>query len=420
MASEAVVNLTDDTFESEVLNSREPVLVDFWAEWCQPCKMLSPTMDEPRRRVRRSAKVTKMNIDDHRQVATQFGIMSIPTVLLFHNGEIKNTFVGLSGKDKFAGALDEPALGRPGQPLRWRHCWCWPPRSTRPLVCASDPTMSHDCNGSMPSGSRPTEVGRLLGRRRVQRRTKPTLAREPRQRDAEPVRLTTGDRDDRHPVFAPDSRTIAFYRLDDRGLHQAHVIPVGGGEAFGLAALPSGVDASVPPVWSPDGRTLLVTGWIEDGAVGEPVVERIGDAPMFSKWSSARRGLWLLDASGGRPDPIGPLGDFADCSEGVFADGGRTVYCTVVLPGEAEPGRALRTAVARFGIGDPDSGMPACRRLPPVRGSGLRPVVAAGFALRERAGGTGAFTSFAVLRTPSTGRVRTGAERFVVAGVADR
>lgn len=175
-------------------------------------------------------------------------------------------------------------------------------------------------------------------------------------RDAEPVRLTTGDRDDRHPVFAPNSRTIAFYRLDDRGLHQAHVIPVGGGEAFGLAALPSGVDASVPPVWSPDGRTLLVTGWMEDGAVGEPVVERIGDAPMFSKLSSARRGLWMLDASGGRRDSIGPLGDFADCSEGVFADGGRTVYCTVVLPGEAEPGRAPRTAVARFGIGGPDSG----------------------------------------------------------------
>jgi len=107
VASEAVVNLTDDTFESEVLNSQEPVLVDFWAEWCQPCKMLSPTMDELADEYAGRAKVTKMNIDDHRQVATQFGIMSIPTVLLFHNGEIKNTFVGLSGKDKFAGALDE-------------------------------------------------------------------------------------------------------------------------------------------------------------------------------------------------------------------------------------------------------------------------------------------------------------------------
>ncbi len=107
MASEAVVNLTDDSFEAEVLNSQEPVLVDFWAEWCQPCKMLSPTMDEIADEYAGRAKVTKMNIDDNRQVATQFGIMSIPTVLLFQNGEVKNTFVGLSGKDKFASALDE-------------------------------------------------------------------------------------------------------------------------------------------------------------------------------------------------------------------------------------------------------------------------------------------------------------------------
>ena len=107
MASEAVVNLTDDMFESEVLNSPEPVLVDFWAEWCQPCKMLSPTMDEIADEYAGRAKVTKMNIDDNRQVATQYGIMSIPTVLLFHNGEMKNQFVGLAGKDKFTGALDE-------------------------------------------------------------------------------------------------------------------------------------------------------------------------------------------------------------------------------------------------------------------------------------------------------------------------
>ena len=107
VASEAVVNLTDDSFETEVLNSQEPVLVDFWAEWCRPCKMLSPTLDEIASEYVGRAKVTKMNIDDNRQVATQFGIMSIPTVLLFQNGEVKNTFVGLSGKDKFTGALDE-------------------------------------------------------------------------------------------------------------------------------------------------------------------------------------------------------------------------------------------------------------------------------------------------------------------------
>jgi thioredoxin 1 len=107
VASEAVLNLTDDTFETEVLNATEPVLVDFWAEWCQPCKMLSPTMDEIADEYEGRAKITKMNIDDNQQVATKFGIMSIPTVLLFKGGEVQNTFVGLSGKEKFTGALDE-------------------------------------------------------------------------------------------------------------------------------------------------------------------------------------------------------------------------------------------------------------------------------------------------------------------------
>ena len=107
MASEAVLTLTDDSFETDVLNSSEPVLVDFWAEWCQPCKMLSPTMDEIADEYAGRAKVGKMNIDDHRQIAAQFNIMSIPTVLLFQGGELKNTFVGLSDKGKFTGALDE-------------------------------------------------------------------------------------------------------------------------------------------------------------------------------------------------------------------------------------------------------------------------------------------------------------------------
>ena len=107
MASEAVLTLTDDSFESDVLGAAEPVLVDFWAEWCQPCKMLAPTMDEIAEEYAGRAKVGKMNIDDHKVIASQFNIMSIPTVLLFHDGQLKNTFVGLSGKDKFTGALDE-------------------------------------------------------------------------------------------------------------------------------------------------------------------------------------------------------------------------------------------------------------------------------------------------------------------------
>ena len=107
MANEAVLNLTDDTFQNGVLDAAEPVLVDFWAEWCQPCKMLAPTLVEIADEYAGRAKVTKMDIDEHKQIATQFNIMSIPTVLLFQGGELKNSFVGLSGKDKFTGALDE-------------------------------------------------------------------------------------------------------------------------------------------------------------------------------------------------------------------------------------------------------------------------------------------------------------------------
>ena len=107
MADGAVLNLTDDSFQAEVLDAAEPVLVDSWAEWCQPCKMLAPTLDEIAEEYAGRAKVTKMNIDDHKDVAVKFNIMSIPTVLLFQGGELKNQFVGLSGKDKFTGALDE-------------------------------------------------------------------------------------------------------------------------------------------------------------------------------------------------------------------------------------------------------------------------------------------------------------------------
>ena len=106
MASEAVLTLTDDSFETDVLGSAEPVLVDFWAEWCQPCKMLSPTMDEIAEEYAGRAKVGKMNIDDHKQVALARNIQSIPTVLIFKNGEVAQTFVGIASKEKIAEALE--------------------------------------------------------------------------------------------------------------------------------------------------------------------------------------------------------------------------------------------------------------------------------------------------------------------------
>jgi len=171
--------------------------------------------------------------------------------------------------------------------------------------------------------------------------------------DRDPVPLTTGTRDDRQPVFAPDSRRVAFVRLDDRGLHQACVIPVGGGEPIVLATLPSGVDSSSTPAWSPDGSMLLVTGWIEPDVEPGPVVTRIGDAPMFVDPRSPRRGLWILDASGVDREPVGgPLLGFPDCGDGVFARDGRTIYCTVVLQEEPEPGLPRRTAIGRIGVSD--------------------------------------------------------------------
>ncbi len=107
MASEVVLEFTDSNFQSEVLESDQPVLVDFWAEWCQPCKMLSPTIDELASDYDGRVKVGKVDTDSNREVSVQFGISSIPTVMLFKGGELQKKFVGLTGKDQFAAALDE-------------------------------------------------------------------------------------------------------------------------------------------------------------------------------------------------------------------------------------------------------------------------------------------------------------------------
>ena len=107
MASEAVLTFTDDTWEQDVLQSDVPVLVDFWAEWCQPCKMLGPTIDELAADYGDTAKVGKMNIDDHRQVASQLGVMSIPTVMVFKGGQMVKNLVGINPKQAYAAAIDE-------------------------------------------------------------------------------------------------------------------------------------------------------------------------------------------------------------------------------------------------------------------------------------------------------------------------
>jgi len=95
MANEYVIEFTDANFHDEVLGADVPVLVDFWAPWCQPCKMLGPTIDELAKEFQGKARIGKMNVDDSRDVPVQFGIQSIPTVLLFKGGQLVRKFVGL-------------------------------------------------------------------------------------------------------------------------------------------------------------------------------------------------------------------------------------------------------------------------------------------------------------------------------------
>ena len=109
MASENVHEFTDANFQNEVLDSDQPVLVDFWAEWCMPCRMLAPTIDEIAGEFEGKVKVGKVDTDSNRDVSVKYGITAIPTVLLFKNGEIAKKFVGLTKKNDFAAALNEVA-----------------------------------------------------------------------------------------------------------------------------------------------------------------------------------------------------------------------------------------------------------------------------------------------------------------------
>lgn len=106
MASESVLELTDDNFETEVLKSNQPVLVDFWAEWCMPCRMLAPTIDELANQYEGRVKVGKVDTDGNRDVSIKFGISAIPTVILFDKGEVVKKFVGVTDKQQFEAELD--------------------------------------------------------------------------------------------------------------------------------------------------------------------------------------------------------------------------------------------------------------------------------------------------------------------------
>lgn len=108
--SDKAVTITNSEFEQQVVAAPRPVLVDFWAEWCNPCRMLSPTVDAIAKEYENRAIVGKVNIDEEPELANRFGVMSIPTLIVFKDGSVAAKSVGVVTKDKIASMLNE-ALG---------------------------------------------------------------------------------------------------------------------------------------------------------------------------------------------------------------------------------------------------------------------------------------------------------------------
>jgi thioredoxin 1 len=106
MANQNVVTVTDSNFDQEVLQSSTPVLLDFWAPWCGPCKMIAPILDEIAGEKAGAVKIGKLNIDDNRQVAERFQIRAIPTLLLFKDGDVKEQVVGMTSKRDLVSKID--------------------------------------------------------------------------------------------------------------------------------------------------------------------------------------------------------------------------------------------------------------------------------------------------------------------------
>ena len=106
MAADNVKEFNDQNFETEVLKSNVPVLVDFWAEWCMPCRMLAPTIDKIAKDYAGKVKVGKVDTDSNRDVSIKYGINAIPTVILFKNGQVAQKFVGLRQEKDFKEVLD--------------------------------------------------------------------------------------------------------------------------------------------------------------------------------------------------------------------------------------------------------------------------------------------------------------------------
>jgi thioredoxin 1 len=105
-SSTQIKHVTDDSFEPEVLKSEVPVLVDYWAEWCGPCKSIAPILDQVAREYDGRLKIAKINVDENQQVPAKFGIRGIPTLMLFKNGNLEATRVGALSKSQLTAFLD--------------------------------------------------------------------------------------------------------------------------------------------------------------------------------------------------------------------------------------------------------------------------------------------------------------------------
>ena len=105
--SENIKNVSDDTFATDVLGSDKPVLVDYWAAWCGPCKMIAPMLEDVAKEYGDRVTIAKLNVDENPQTAAKFGIRGIPTLMLFQNGEAKATKVGALSKSQLTEFLDK-------------------------------------------------------------------------------------------------------------------------------------------------------------------------------------------------------------------------------------------------------------------------------------------------------------------------